>query len=90
MVYIPKRGCVNEAIELAKAEKARTDATNVRVSSCWYGHRGAIAIESEHENLEEMQKFWDDWTEQPEAAEFSKKWVELLESGDTNEIWVLH
>ena len=38
---------------------------------------------------ERIKKEWADWEATPEADAFMEKWVEITETGGTNEIWTL-
>ena len=89
MTVYSRTGQSAELVELLKAERKRNGGS-YRICSCQYGPRNAIVVEWEAEDVAERQKAWADWNAQPEAAAFSEKWVELVESGGTSEIWKVH
>lgn len=88
LTFRARRGRLNEAAELARAERERTGGTH-RIYLGYLGPRSDLAVEFEFEGLGEMEAFWSEWSATPESAAFMEKWDELLESYGTNEIWTV-
>ncbi len=88
--FIIKRGRIEEAAALIKAEVARVDIPNAqRIYTPMIAPFGVLVYEAEYENLEEYEKSWTEWGASPEAAAFLEEWNVLTETGGTNEIWEL-
>jgi len=85
-----KPGRTNEVVQMILDEWKR-GGSNVphRVYVPVFGPQDQVCWEAEFADLAERKKFWDEWWSQPTNPEFMKKWVELVESGGTSEIWVL-
>jgi len=89
-----KPGCGEKAVESlaaeSAAEKKRSGFTGaVRIYSSSIGQLNQVAFEAEFRNLAEYETFWAGWAARPTTTEWLKKWIELEESGTTNEIWDL-
>ena len=88
--FIVKRGCMEEALALLKAEKERVSHPHAgRIYTPSIGPFGVLVNEVEFESLEEYERFWAEWSASPEGAAFMEKWYDLTETGGTNEIWTL-
>ncbi len=84
--YIPKRGHVDEAITMLKAEE--TDLVK-RVYRSYYGQFDVVVMEIEFASVAEMETRWAEWFQTDYAKTFVPRWEEITEHGGTNEVWVL-
>jgi hypothetical protein len=83
-----KLGCMDKVIQLNKSEVATWDNPPIwRFYTPNDGKNDKFAEEFEFENLAESEKFWTAWLAKPETSEFIKKWNELVETGERNEVW---
>ena len=90
LMYPVKLGCMEELVELTKAERERAKHPNAsRIYTSHLGTHDVLAIEIEFENFEEYERYWTEWNASPEAAVFMEKFIRLTERGYINEIWRL-
>jgi len=88
--WVVKRRCMEEALELIKAEGKRVGSPPVwRLYEPKVGGFDLLALEMEYESLEAYEKWWAEYSASPEAAAFQGKLYELTEVGGANELWVL-
>ena len=88
--FVIKRGRLGEAQALVMAEVERTGTSaGFRLYLPSLGEFDRIAMEWEYESLSEYERQWNEFFSSPESAPFLEKWVELTETGGTNEIWML-
>ena len=88
--FVAKKGCLEEAAALMRAEVERTALPNTqRICIPVVAPFDLLVYEAEYENLEEYERLWTEWGASPEAAVFMEKWNALTEIGGTNEIWEL-
>jgi len=88
--FVVKRGRMEEAIKLLQAEAQRSSRKNhSRIYTPEVAAFDVICAEIDFDNLSQYEQYWADYFEQPEAAAFLERWVELTETGGTNEIWQL-
>ncbi len=88
--FIIKRGRLQEAAALIKAEAERVDLPNAqRVYVPEIAPFDVMVYEADYENLEEYEGIWAEWLASPEAAAFLEKLYAVTETGGTNEIWTL-
>jgi len=81
-----KPGCKREAIEMLKSSSEPSGPV-YRVYSFMFGGNGeTVVLELEFETLEDRQKFWADWSAQPESAEVAARFQELMETGGVHEL----
>jgi len=85
--FIAKRGCLSEALALLKPTSE--SKFPYRIYRPHYAPFDTIAFEVEFSSVAEMDSAWADWAASPEAATFMSRWVEITESGGTNEVWML-
>ena len=74
------------AAELLAAELKRINL-KARVFIPILAPLSILAFEAEYESLAEYERFTDEWSASGEAAVFLEKMRELIEIGDSNEIW---
>ena len=91
MTYVVKRGCMPEIVAMLKALRESLDSDHHirRIYTPNIAPIDILAVEWEYESLEDYEKAWADWLDNPRRAEFMEKWWELTESGGTNELWDL-
>jgi len=82
--YNMKQGKWPELIALFKAERERYGSMFDRIYVCRVGNRGRLAVESEFEDMADMEKKMAEFSPSPD---FMKQFVALTESGTTREIW---
>jgi hypothetical protein len=82
--YIMKQGKWNELEALFKAERERYGSMFDRIYVCQIGNRGRLAVETEFEDLADMQKKMTEFKLSPGLYE---EFVALTEAGTTREIW---
>jgi hypothetical protein len=85
--FIAKRGHLSEVISLLKAGDQKRFP--YRVYRPHYAPFDTVAFEVEFTSVAEMDSAWDEWAASPEAATFNSRWVEITETGGTNEVWTL-
>lgn len=81
-----KRGKLAEVVAMLKAEK--NDLVK-RVYSSHYGTFDQAVLEVEFSSVAEMEERWAQWFQSDYAQEFVPRWLEITESGGTNEVWIL-
>jgi hypothetical protein len=88
--WVVKRGRMQEALELFKAEGKRINSpiTN-RLYAPSIGAFDLLALESEYESLEAFEKDFAGYYASPEGTAFQEKLYELTEVGGGDEFWVL-
>lgn len=84
--FIAKRGHLDEVIALLKEEK--TDLVK-RVYRSHYGTFDTAVMEIEFASVAEMEERWAAWFKSDYAQEFVPRWLEITESGGSNEVWIL-
>ena len=92
ITHIVKRGCMEEALALLKAEGDRYTRPrnyNHRLYRPHIGHSDVLAFEIEFESMEDHKKFWDEYSARSETTEVTEKYNKLVEPGTTTEIWTL-
>ena len=88
--FIVKRGRLQEAAALIKAEAERVDIANPqRVYVPEIAPFDVLVYEADYESLAEYEQVWAEWLASPEAAAFLEQWDAITETGGTNEIWTL-
>lgn len=88
--YRVKPGRTSELVQLTLDEwKRGGSSVPHRVYVPVFGPRDQVCMEVEFADLAERKKFWDEWWNQPTTPAFVKKWNELVDSGGSEEIWVL-
>jgi hypothetical protein len=88
--WVVKRGRMEEALELFKAEGKRIGSPPVwRLYAPNIGGFDLLALELEYESLEAYERSWAEYSASPEAAAFQEKLYELTEVGCANELWAL-
>jgi hypothetical protein len=88
--WVVKRGRMEEALELLKAEGKRIGSPPVmRLYAPNIGASDLLALEFEYESLEAYEKWSAEYFASPEAAAFQQKLYELTEVGGANEFWAL-
>ncbi|HRJ45301.1 MAG: hypothetical protein KJZ86_02795 [Caldilineaceae bacterium] len=85
--FIAKQGKTAEVISMLTGGRGPDRVT--RVYGPHYGRFNVVAFEMEFASMEDMERVWAEWFATPEAATFMSRWVEITESGGTNEIWTL-
>ena len=86
--FIPKRGYRDEVV--AMLSPSENYEKPYRVYSDLIGTFDRVVLEIEFESVAEMDKAWTEWFASQEAEEFMKRFVEITETGGTNEVWNLH
>ena len=88
--WVVKRGHMQEALELFKAEGKRIDSPiPMRLYAPNIGSFDLLALESEYESLEAYEKNMAEYFASPEGTAFQEKLYELTEVGGADEFWVL-
>lgn len=83
-----KRGCMQELVALNNSFSETTGRT-VRGYTSRIGPQETVVGEHEFESLAEMEKSWAEWNARPDTPAFTEKWLALMETGGTTEIWDL-
>ena len=83
-----KPGAMEEAVKLAKYEIERSESNGI-VYTAEFGPFDVMVVDFQFESLAEYQKGWSEWATTPEAVKFLEKWHTLVESGGTNELWLV-
>jgi hypothetical protein len=90
ITYKVKPGHVEEAVALAREQKARyVGVVPVRFYAPGLSPPYTIAVEFEFENLAALDALWTRMGTDPDWAAFMEKWTALLASGGTNNTWTL-
>jgi len=79
---------MQEAVALSKSFAESTGIT-VRHYTPNVGPRDTLVLDDEFESLAEMESFWKEWFAKPDSPAFLEKWLALMETGGTTEIWNL-
>ena len=88
--FLVKRGHIDEAVELLKTGADHLEAVpTFRVYGGYISPFDTVVLELEFENLTEYERFWTEWADAPESEVVLEKWLQITESGGTNEVWQL-
>jgi hypothetical protein len=88
--FVIKRGCMQEAIKVAKAERERSNSPRpTRIYAPCVGAFDLLVLEVEYESLGEYEKSFAEYFTDPEAIAFQEKLYELTEVGGGDEFWTL-
>lgn len=85
--FIAKRGHLDEVVAMLKGEGGDDPAS--RVYRSHYGPFDAVALEVEFESVAAMEQGWAEWYASPGGEQFMQRWLEITESGGSNEVWIL-
>ncbi len=84
--FIPKRGCVDQFVELYKSAREHY-GIQARILVPEYGPFDVVVIEIEAPDMESYNKIMADTGQDPWFASFFEKHMALTENGGSNEIW---
>lgn len=84
--FITKPGCLDDAVELAKAEINRENI-NARVMYPLFGPFDQGAVDFLFHDLAELDMFWKAYLSSEAAAKFLAQWSELITIGGKQEVW---
>jgi hypothetical protein len=85
-IFKIKIGCMDQAIELIKAEIAATRVKGTVYTSD-LGPSDLLNMDIEFEGLGKYDEFWTGWGQSARAEDFFKVWNHLVENHIANEIW---
>ena len=86
-VFTIKSGAYEEIFELLKHYLQDDENEFKRVLMPTVARPDTIVLEWEWDNLAALEKYWNEWSEDPETAGFLPKWQELITGGVSNEVW---
>lgn len=86
-----KPGHVEEAVqsifEVMKVMGNSDRAVRTKLLTAAIGPFDVLVMETEHPDLGQYQKDWEETFAHPAMEPFMKKWFEMNAGGGTNEIW---
>ena len=85
--FIAGRGHVQEVVDMLKGEA--NYRFPYRIYSSHYGAFDRVVLEIQFEDVAQMEAGWAEWYASDASKEFTTRWVEITESGGTNEVWIL-
>ncbi len=83
-----KIGCMDTAVQTAKAEIARMGLPGT-VMTVDFGRQDTLIVDLSFDTLAALEAFFEKWGQEPQTADFWKVWNTVIEPGTTNEVLIV-